>query len=64
MSRKNGQKKLEYDNDPKKIPAFLQIWQLGDFDLSKIKYGSFGYINSDKRKLFIKNLKWLLGKYK
>ena len=46
------------------IPDMLEIWEMGVYDLSKIKYGSFGKIEKSRKKLFIKNLKWLLEKCK
>lgn len=46
------------------IPVMLAIWQLGVYDFSKIEYASFGNIAKDKKKLFLKNLKWLGKKVK
>lgn len=46
------------------IPDYLQIWQMGCHDLSKVRYGTFGFVDKEQKVLFRKNLRWLLKKIK
>lgn len=63
MTTLTKKSKYKSQGNGKKYPE-CELWQLGIYNLSKIKLGTFGYINSDKRAMFVKNLRWLLDRYK